>query len=92
MQQNDLPDFLYLIREIYIQLIWGIFRRPVQDIVLGLALYVGQSQITMRYEASMSSLLQESSKALLHLTEVFQKVRSEHRIHCFQTVLPQTKY
>jgi hypothetical protein len=28
----------------------------------------------MRYEASMSSLLQESSKALIHLTEVFQKV------------------
>ncbi len=74
MQQKDLPDFLYLIREIYIQLTWGIFRRPLQDIVLGLALYVGQSQITMRYEASMSSLLQESSKALLHLTEVFQKV------------------
>jgi hypothetical protein len=50
-----------------------------RDIVLGLALYVGQSQITMRYEASMSSLLQESSKALLHLTEVFQKVRNTFR-------------
>ncbi len=46
--------------------------------VLGLALYVGQSQITMRYEASMTSLLQESSKALLHLTEVFQKVGYVH--------------
>jgi hypothetical protein len=57
-----------------LQLTLWIFRRPLQDIVLGLALYVGQSQITMRYEASMSSLLKESSKALLHLTEVFQKV------------------